>query len=257
MTIPGVDTQPHSTTPSDGPQPSQPPRRRRLRRLFLWAAGLLVIGGVAGLAVGPEFHRVRLPAGAPLDGRNSAEAAAAAEQDARRLVTEVSAVHAASGRVGRWDAVLTEREINAWLAIDLPRNRVTFAGGWGTDARVELLPGVVRAGCRIGSGPIATVAWVEADVRLRAVNQLGITITDARLGSVPVPRGPILKTLGRRLDGLGLVTEIRRFEATSVLLVYIPSTTEGKGSSRWLESLRLASGELAFAGETRPGQPLR
>lgn len=252
-----MDTQPHSTTPPDGSQPSQPPHRRRLRRLFLWAAALLVVGGVAALAVGPEFHRARMPVGGPLDGRDRAETATAAEQDARRLVTEVSAVHAASGQVGRWDAVLTEREINAWLAIDLPRNHVTCAGGWGTDARVELLPGLVRAGCRVGGGPIATVAWIEADVRLRAVNQLGITITDARLGSVPVPRGPILKALGRRLDGLGMVTEIRRFENTNVLLVYIPSTTEGRGSSRWLESLRLASGELAFAGETRPGPPPR
>jgi hypothetical protein len=172
-------------------------------------------------------------------------------------MTEVSAVHAASRRVGPWATVLTEREINAWLALDLPRNHVTFAGGWGTDPRVELLPGRVRAGVRVGNGPIATVAWIEAEVRLRAVNQLGITITDARLGSMPVPRGPILKAIGRRLDALGVVTEIRRFENTSVLLVYIPSTTEGTGSTRWLESLRLAAGELAFAGETRPGQAPR
>ncbi len=257
VTIPGVDTQQHSTTTPDDFLPSQPPRHRRLRRLFLLTAVFLMAGIALAMSIGPAFHHARMPVGGPLDGRDAADAAATAEQGARRFVTEVSAVYAASGRVGRWGAVLTEREINAWLAIDLPRNRIGMADGWGTDPRIELLPGRVRAGFRLGVGPLVTVAWIEAEVRLRSVNQLAITITDARLGSLPVPRGPILKAIGRRLDTLGAVTEIRRFENRSVLLVYIPSTTEGKAATRWLESLRLASGELALAGETRAGPPPR
>ncbi len=202
--------------------------------------------------MGPEFHRARVPVGGPLDGRDPSVAAAVAEQDSRRLFTELSALHAASRQEGRWAAVLTEREINAWLAIDLPRNHAAVAGGWGTDARVELLSGRVRAGCRVGAGPLSTVAWMEAEVRLRAVNQLGIVIRDARLGSLPVPRGPILKAISRRLETIGVVTEIRRFDDHAALLVYIPSTSDGRGSSHWLESLLLAEGELALSGETRP-----
>ncbi len=203
----------------------------------------------------PEFHRVRVPVGGPLDGLDPTTAAATAEQSARRLVTEVSALHAASGRPGRWEAVLTEQELNAWLAIDLPRNHVGLSGGWGTDARIELLPGRLRFGCRVGRGPLSTIGWVEAEVRLRAVNQIGIVVTDARLGSLPVPRGPILKEVSRRLDALGMVTEVRRFDDHTALLVYIPSTTETSTRSRWLESLLLTSGELALAGETRPVAP--
>lgn len=171
-------------------------------------------------------------------------------------MTELSALHAASGKPGRWETVITEREINAWLAIDLPKNHEDLAGKWGTDARVEFLPGRFRFGCRLGTAPFSTIAWIEAEVRLRAVNQLGIVLTDARLGSFPLPRGPILKEVGRRIEHLGAATEMRRFEDHTALLVYIPATTEATGRSRWLESLLLSDGELALAGETKPSQSL-
>jgi hypothetical protein len=218
---------------------------------------LFLVGGVfvvvlGAVATGPEFHRVRVPIGGPLDGRDQTAAAVLAEQSARRLVTELAALHAASGRPGRWETVITEREINGWLAIDLPKNHADLAGGWGTDARVEFMPGRFRFGCRLGTGPLSTIAWIEAEVRLRAVNQLGIVLTDARLGSLPLPRGPIIKELGRRIEQLGAVTEVRRFEDHTALVVYIPSTTDAAGRSRWLETLLLSAGELALAGETKP-----
>jgi hypothetical protein len=253
-----VDADPLIVPPADDDfEPSQPPRRGRLRRFFVPLVALVAVLVVplAALGIGPRFHRDRLPVGGPLEGRLPAVAAAAAEQEARRLVTAASAVHAALQRVGPWEASFTERELNAWLALDLTRNHAALAGDWARDARVELLPGRLRAGCRMGRWSLSTVAWIEAEIRLRAANQLAITIADARLGLVPIPRGPILQALARRLDSLGMVSEIRRLEATNVLVVYIPSTHEAGGASHWLESLLLASGEVAIAGETRRGSP--
>jgi len=250
--MPLVDTDNPDTNPPDHFQPSQPPRRRWLRRFFFTALGGGVVLALGAVAKGPEFHRVRLPVGGPLDGRDQAAAVAVAEQSARRLVTELSALHAASGRPGRWETVVTEREVNAWLAIDLPRNHGGLVGRWGTDARVEFVPGRFRFGCRLGTGPLSTIAWIEAEVRLRSVNRLGIVLTDARLGSLPIPRGPIIKELARRLEQLGAVNEVRRFENHTALIVSIPTTTNAAGSSRWLESLLLSEGELALAGETKP-----
>ncbi len=250
-----MDTDQLNTNPPDTLTPSQPPRRRWLRRFFFLALGGMVVAFLGALATGPEFHGVRVPVGGPLDGRAPAAAAAVAQQSARRLVTELSALHAASGRPGRWETVITEREVNAWLAIDLPKNHAGLADGWGTDARVEFLPGRFRFGCRLGTGAFSTIAWIEAEVRLRAANRLGIVLTDARLGSLPVPRGPIVKELGRRIEQLGAITEVRRFEDHVALVVYIPSTTEAVGRSRWLDSLLLSAGELALAGETKPATP--
>jgi hypothetical protein len=253
----GMDIDPAIPLPPDDDfEPSQSPRSGRLRRFCFGAAAVavaLLAVPVAMLSARPAFHRVRLPVGGPLDGGDPAAAAARAEQDARRLVTDVAALHAAFERVGRWEGVVTERQLNAWLALDWPRHHADLADGWGRDARIELGPGKVRAGCRIGRGLLSAISWLEAEVRLREVNQLGITIADARLGSLPIPRGPVLKSLARRLETLGLVTEIRRFEDQSVLVVYIPSTHEAGGLGHWLEAVRIAPGELAVAGETRRG----
>jgi hypothetical protein len=245
--------------PPDDFEPSQPAPPRRLRRFFLVVSLLLVVAvATVGLLIvpAPAFHRERLPPGGPLAGRPASVAAAAAEQDARRLVTAVSGLHADIMGVGPWEALFTERQINAWLAVDLPRNHPELLTGGVTGPRVEFLPGRVRAAVRLGREPLAASIWIEAEVRLREVNQLGISLRAAGLGRLPLPSGPLLQELARRLDRIGLVTEIRRLDDQRLLLVYIPSTHEAGGLSHWLRRLGITAGELVVTGETRRG-PLR
>lgn len=204
----------------------------------------------------PEFYRARLPVGGPLAGRDPAAGILAAEQAARRLVTDASALHAAFLQVGRWEGAFGERDINAFLALELPRNHPAILPDWCREPRVELLPGGLRLALRVGRGPLWATVWFDAEVTLQEANQLRVVVTRARLGVLPLPAGPPLAALARRLEQAGAVTEIRRGGARSVLVVYIPSTHEAGGVSHWLEAIRLAAGELAVTGETRRG-PVR
>ncbi|MFM8415116.1 MAG: hypothetical protein ACKOCX_10365 [Planctomycetota bacterium] len=240
-----MDTETIIPPPDDDFEPSQPARPGRLRRfvfplLVSLVAVLAVLGGAA--AWSPAFYRARLPAGGPV-----------AEQAARRLVTTVSAMHADFLRVGRWEGLVDERDVNAWLAIDLPRNHADILPVAVLDPRVEFLPGRLRAGVRLGRGLLSATCWIEAEVSLREPNQLGIRLVDARLGGLPLPRGPILRELAGRLERLGTVTETRWQDGRGLLVVYIPSTHQAGGVSHWLEAVRFAAGELAVAGETRQG----
>lgn len=210
----------------------------------------------AAVAVAPEFYRMRLPVGGPLDGRAPATAAAAAEQAARRLVTRGSSLHAAFLEVGAWEGVFSEHEINAFLALDLPRNHAAVLPDWCREPRVELLPGRLRVGMRAGRGLFSATLSIDAEVTLHEANQLRIAPASVRLGILPLPAGPLLGALAQRLQRAGAVTEIRRGGARSVLVVYIPSTHVPGGVSHWLEAIRLAAGEVAVAGETRRG-PVR
>lgn len=251
-----MDIDPIIPPPDDDFEPSQPRPRGGLRRFFLpVVGGATVVVALLCLAArwSPAFYRDRLPPGGPLAGRAPAAAAAAAEQAARRLVTAASAWHADFLRVGRWEAVFDERDINGWLATDLPRNHAAALPAAASAPRVEFVPGGLRAGVTVGRGPLVAVVWIEAEVSLRAANQVGIALVAARAGSLPLPHAPLLRQLAGRLERLGVVTEIRRQGDRGLLLVYIPSTHQAGGFSHWLESMRFAAGEVAVAGETRRG----
>ncbi|MFM7207347.1 MAG: hypothetical protein ACKO4T_11850 [Planctomycetaceae bacterium] len=219
-------------------------RRWSLRRVALMLGVVLV--GMAAVAVFaatrvPEFYRQRL-------------AVEHADDGARRLVSDVSALHAAFIREGGWEAAFAEADVNAWLAADLPRNHAALLPGWVGEPRVWFTPRRLHAAARVGRGPAAAVAVMVAEILLREPNQLHIFVEDARLGGLPLPAGIVLGDLRRRLERMGFVTAIRRIDGRGVLVVYIPSTHESGGVSHWLESLAIGDGSIALAGHTRPAR---
>jgi hypothetical protein len=224
------------------PEPSKSPLAWRLRRPVLAAVGaaaLVAIGVVAVTGRDPEFYRQRLTV-----------PEATGERAARRLVTKLSALQAAAGRPGPWEAAITEDEINAWLALDLPRNHPRLLPGWLSAPRVRLGPGRLDVAARVAVGPLSAPARVALDVRLRGVNELEIAVAEAGLGSLPLPRGLILHRLAEGVRPLGAMTELRRLDGGGVLVVRIPATRGKGGASPALESLALAAGELLVAGAT-------
>lgn len=234
-------------------EPVQPRSRRRLRRLGLWGGAALACAVVVvGLLVRhePAFYRSRAPAAA-LDGEPPPGQATLG----RRLMTKLSALNADWGRPGPWGAALTEAEINAWLATDLPRNHARLLPDGISDPRVAITSRRLRVGARVGGTMVGGVAALEVEVVLRAANQIGIVAVDARLGCLPLPRGPVIHEIARRIDSLGMATELRRLDGRTVLLVYIPSTHDAGTTSQWLESLALEDGEVLVAGVTRAAAP--
>ena len=223
---------------------ASPGRRRSPARLAVVLAALMVaIVAIAGFAATrvPEFYRQRL-------------AVEREEDSARRLVSDVSALHASFIREGAWEAAFSEHDVNAWLASDLPRNHGRLLPRAVSEPRLRFTPRRVHAAVRIGGSLASTVAVLVAEVQLREPNQLGIVVEDACLGSLPLPRGLVLGEIRRRFDQIGMVTAVRRMDGRTVLVVYIPSTHESGGMSHWLEALSIGEGTVAFAGHTRPGR---
>ncbi len=219
-----------------------PPRRSNSRRLRI---GLLLgLAGGVGLLVfiaawRPAFYS---PAADP--------DAVHREQAARRLLTQLASVHGGLGRPGRWGAVISDEEVNAWLDIDLPRNHPTLLPSGVRRPLVAFEPKRIKAAARVGYGIASAVAWIDVGVTLREINQLEITMNDAGIGPVPVPRGLVLKQIAERIAPLGAVPEMRQVGGRPVLLVYIPAIP-GSGMACRLEGLRLAAGEMVLDGMTR------
>jgi len=196
----------------------------------------------------PAFYRPLL---VPAVGGDEAEALA------RRAVTKASAAHAALSRPGSWDMALSAEEINAWLAVDLPRNHPQLLPRRVTQPRLVFEPGRVRAAARVGYGPLSAVVSARLAVLLHAPNQLAITLEEARIGAAPLPTAALLRELGRRLARLGLVTEIRPRDGGLQLEVFVPSTHDAGATSTWLESLAIGAGEMLLAGQTRTAAEAR
>lgn len=224
----------------ENPAPSVSPRPGRWRRWPLIAvpAGLLVALAAAAWHE-PDYYRDRIAA--------TADAAAA-----RRLVTEAAALRAAVVRPGRWDAAFEEREINAWLATDLPANHARLLPAGLAAPRVRLLPGRVDLAIRVGPAFASAVLHLALAVHLSGENKLVVGVDEARLGLLPLPRGAVLASLGRRIDRLGGVTSVRRLDGRNELVVYIQSAPAA-GTSCRIGSFAVAEGSLLVAGETRAG----
>jgi hypothetical protein len=230
-----------SDPPPAGPD-SPTPRPGHLRRRI--AAVLL---GGCGLAASVVVAATRVPE--PFRGPLFAERAN--EDDAaRRFVTGLSALHAAFIREGGWEGAFAEDDVNCWLATDLPRNHRDVLPAGVVDVRVDFRPRQIAVAARLALAGLRPVGIVVVGVRLREPNQLGVTIEQASLGAIPLPRGPVLAEMRRRFDRLGMVTSVRQLDGRSVLVVYIPSTHESGGPSHWLESLSIADGSVAVAGRT-------
>ena len=148
-------------------------------------------------------------------------------------------------------AAVTADEVNAWLAVDLPRNHPRWLPRGVSQPRILFRPQHACLGTRIGVGPLTAVAWGDFEIQLLDVNQMVIVLDRAAVGAIPVPRAPIVRELARRIGKLGMVTDLRMRDGRMVLMVYIPSTHDAGATSYWLESLAIGAGELLVAGETR------
>ena len=239
--LPGTPRTPSATRrrPVDAGRRSSVTGRRRLWIATAAAAVVAVLAVVVRHE--PAFYRQDLDTADPR-----------VEQQARRLVSKVSAVQAAWSQPGAWEAVLDEEEINAWLATDLPRNHPQLLPS-GIDApRVDLEPQRIAVAVRVGRWPLSAVASCRAEVVLRDVNRLGVAVEQVALGGVPVPSGPLLHDLARRLTAAGLAADLRRLDGRTLLVIVIPPGSPDGGPTRSLERFSIDTGSVVFAGRTVP-----
>jgi len=203
----------------------------------------LVASIVAGITVGwaatvaPVFYRDRI-----------AEAVTpGTEQAARRLVTKLAALQAAADQSGTWETAISEDEINGWLAFDLPRNHPLLLPANLVAPRVALAAERVQAAARRRCGPVSGIVSLDVELRLRPPGVVECAVADARLGMIPLPRGPWLHWLAARLAPLGLPTEFRRRAGGSVLAIVIPAAGPRPVV---VDALVVNTGELLLAGRT-------
>lgn len=177
-----------------------------------------------------------------------------AERASARMVTKASAISAGLGRRGQWGEAITDAEVNAWLAHDLPRVAASLLPDWVGAPTVRFLARRVALSATVGAGPVAGRAWAILSVALPRDNEVVIEVESAGLGAFPLPAEPLLDAIASRAVAAGLAADLRRADARTTLHVVLPGGPPGARDARLeyhLEGLRIDDGELVLSGSTR------
>ena len=218
--------------------------KKALLILAIAATSVLLLAAVGGIVlwraskVVPDFYAEALN----VDPDQQRGPSNTMIQKATVLVSDVQ-------KTGRWEALFTEEEVNAWLAVDLKENHGKSLPPGIDDPRVIVEPGGVRIACRTRRGGIETVLSVALDVYLAEPGVLGIRIRRIRAGMVPLPLANVLDLIRDAGDQQGLMIRWQQAEGDPVAIVRINPVVKGD-KSVVIDRMELAEGEIYVSGTT-------
>lgn len=204
--------------------------------LILAALGLLILWRTSQIV--PDFYAETLA----IDPAEQRTASDTMIQKATVLVSDVQ-------RTGRWEALFSEQEVNAWLAIDLEENHRRSLPSEVNGPRVAIEPGDLRMACRTRRAGIETVLSISLDVYLVEPGVLGIRIRRVRAGAIPLPLADVLELIRDVGERQGLHIRWQQAEGDPVAIVRINPVVKGD-KLVLIDSLELAEGEIYLSGST-------
>jgi len=219
------------------------------RRIVLWVCcGLLVVvvGALGALYWAsqyvPEFYRraLEIDAQDPGQQRLSGEM----HQGAMDLVS-------ATKKKGSWRALFTVEQINAWLAVDMPRKHKEMLPPSFEAPRVAIEPEQMTVACRFRHGSFSSVLTLTVKPYLSAEepNVLAVEICKARAGRLPLPLKSVLDEISAAAAHAKVQLRWRYVGGSPVAQITLPEPHES-GSLVWIETLTLEDGKIYVAGRT-------
>jgi hypothetical protein len=219
------------------------PKRVALAAVLLVLVALLV-GGVwlyHSLDHVPEFYSQALSVGE-----------AELQKSNREMLRRTAALNNDLKRSGKWQALFTDRQINGWLAVDVPKNHPDLLPPEVNSPRVHITVDGVFAGAQF-DGEVSAVVSVEFAVRLTATNILAVRIKKARIGDVPWPLDRAVDEVVTAAASWGFVVEQTHSDGDPLLLVTLPHDLHDGRRRVLLEHLELRDGEVFVSGRTAMG----
>jgi hypothetical protein len=214
------------------------------RRCLLWvvlgiciAVALVFLAFFLASRYVPRFYRKSL------DADPEKQAAAG-----KRLLQQITALDAAIQQDLSWQSVLTEDEVNGWLACDLAASFPQALPAVFRNPRVTIdKHGVTIAGlCE--QSCFWTVVNLTFEPYMVKPNVLAIKILHARAGLAPVPMKPILDELSKAARQMQLHIEWRQSNGDPVALLSMPAGQKTRRAVR-IESVTLDQGKISISGD--------
>jgi hypothetical protein len=240
-----MTSRPEQTRVKPRPAPTASARRRIAAIAALTALALVIGGGVwlyKAISHVPTFYTEALAQDEPQ-----------LEQGNREMLRRTAALSNDLKRSGQWKALFTDRQINGWLAIDVPKNHPNLLPPQIQHPRVRITPDGVLVGARY-EGDVSAVVSLDFDVRLKSTNVLAVQIRKIRVGDVPWRLDRIVDEAVAAARDHGFHVEQTQADGQPVLLVTLPPRIQDTNLDVQLEKLELRDGEVYLSGRTLPGR---
>jgi hypothetical protein len=217
--------------------------RKTRRRWFVLGLGVLsLLAAPAAVWVGlthqPRFYR-RLEAIPPERRRAEAKHFVAQSLQLRNDICNED----------HWEAAFTDEEVNAWLAEDLVTHFADQLPPGIHEPRVAFEADRVTLAFQLDRGPVRSVIWVVARIRVPEGNTLALTLEKIRAGVVPVPAEEITGRIDRhaRSHGLDIRWE-QDGDRPMALIRYSPAPGR---HDIVLERLQIQGGRILLGGRSQ------
>jgi len=216
---------------------------RKLRIVFWIVCPLVVLLALGLLAVYlalrhvPEFYEHALVVDR-----------ATLERASDEMLQRTAALASDVKRDGRWEVLLTQEQINGFLAVELPRNHPGTLPPQVREPRVAIEPDCIRLGCTyLQSDGVESVVWVVVQPYLKEPDQFALRIADARAGAVPMPLAKVTQYLTEAARREGFLLQWVRTGDDPLALIRPPELTVD-GHRVHIDRLRLGQGEIYVSG---------
>ena len=178
------------------------------------------------------------------------------EQDVLReandeMLQQATALASDVAKEGSWQALFTDRQINGWLAVDLPENHSLILPESMSDPRVAISPEGVKLYCRFHHKSIDSVVTLTVEPYMAEPNVLAFRIHRIRAGIIPVPLDKVLSAISKAALKAEMPLRWRQAEGDPVALLTIPQPRDENDKIVEIESLRLGEGEIYLSGKTQ------
>ncbi|MCA9161518.1 MAG: hypothetical protein KDA62_01010 [Planctomycetales bacterium] len=215
---------------------------------------LLALVGLGGVAAGvallvlyrasqevPDFYEEAL-----------AVAPAVHEQAGENLEQQVQTLQQEVTQVGRWEMLFSDRQINGWLAYELPRRFAAALPRGVSEPRVAIQPDRILVACRYDTKKVSSVVSLELETMLTdEPNVVAVRVKSVKAGSLPLPVSQFLDQITTKAAKADLDIRWLEEDGEPVALLTIPAQHEQyRYKTVLLEQLECRDGEVFLAGRT-------
>jgi len=223
--------------------------KRRKRRIWLWILGTLaLLLAAAGGGVYWSLRSVR-----PFYRDALALPKEMLVEKNRDFLNRTSKFSNDLRKPGRWTLLLTDEQLNGWLAVDLAENHPNALPPEVRDPRVKITAGSASGGVTVERNPFPVAASLDVSVRLVDPQTIAVRIMGARLGTLPWTLDRVVVQLTKAAQDQGWEVRQSMIDTDPVLTLTLPERFNTDKGRVTLEALEFREGELYLAGRTEIG----